>query len=138
MNGTSRGFFKAASENGASIMKFPLSVTTGPAFARAMRRVAFGESSFVCRLCRTGVYANGETSMGTPDVYLEYMGESCVRVCNGITHTGSQDGRVLPVVGDDDEPAEYLCWIHTGKTNRRTSWLLRRVPSRATGRRHRP
>lgn len=62
------------------MMKFPLSVTTGPAFARAMRRVALGESSFVCRLRRTGAYANGETSMGTPEVYLEYMSESCVRV----------------------------------------------------------
>ncbi len=80
MNGTSRGFFKADSENGASMMKFPLSVTTGPAFARAMRRVALGESSFVWRLRRTDVYANGETSMGTPEVYLEYMSKSCVRV----------------------------------------------------------
>jgi hypothetical protein len=26
--------------------------------------------------------------------------------CDGITHTGSQDGRILPVVGDDDESAE--------------------------------
>lgn len=52
------------------MMKLPLSVTTGPAFARAMRRIAFGESSFVCRLRRTEVCANGETSMGTPGVYL--------------------------------------------------------------------
>ena len=52
-------------------MKFPLSVTTGPAFARAMRRIALGESSLVCKLRRTDVYANGETSMGTPEVYLK-------------------------------------------------------------------
>jgi hypothetical protein len=70
MQSTSRGFLKAASSNGASMMKLPLSVTTGPAFARAMRRVAFGESSFVRRLRRTEVCANGETSMGTPGVYL--------------------------------------------------------------------
>jgi hypothetical protein len=70
LDGTSRGFLKMASSNGASMMKLPLSVTTGPAFARAMRRVAFGESSFVRKLRRTVVYANGETSIGTPDVYL--------------------------------------------------------------------
>ena len=70
IDGTSRGFLKVASSNGASMMKLPLSVTTGPAFARPMRRVAFGESSFVCRLRRTVVYANGETSIGTPGVYL--------------------------------------------------------------------
>jgi|SRR5579863_2452547 len=70
IDGTSRGFLKVASSNGASMMKLPLSVTTGPAFARAMRRVAFGEPSFVYRLRRTVVYANGETSIGTPEVYL--------------------------------------------------------------------
>jgi hypothetical protein len=61
-------------------MKFPLSVTTGPAFARAMRRVAFGELSVVCRLRRTEVCANGETSMGTPEMYLGCMVELYVRV----------------------------------------------------------
>ena len=66
------------------MIKFPLSVTTGPAFARAMRRIAFGDSSFVCRLRRTEVCANGETSMGTPEVYLEYMSESCVRAVTAI------------------------------------------------------
>jgi hypothetical protein len=76
--------------------------------------------------------------MGTPEVYLEIHGQIVRESCNGITHTGSQDGRVLPVVGDDDEPAEDSHWIHTGKTNRRTSWLLRRAPFRATGRRPRP
>ncbi len=137
LNRTSRGFFKAASGNGASMMKFPLSVTTGPAFARAMRRVAFGESSFVCRLRRTGVCANGETSMGTPETYLGYMGN--VRESrNRKTYTGSQDGRVLPVVRHDDESAEDWHWTHTEKTDRLTSWLLRRVPFRATGRRHHP
>lgn len=65
------------------MMKLPLSVTTGPAFARAMRRVAFGESSIVCRLRRTEVCANGETSMGTPEVYLGGVGELCVRVGTG-------------------------------------------------------
>jgi len=35
LNRTSRGFFKAASGNGASMMKFPLSVTTGPAVNQA-------------------------------------------------------------------------------------------------------
>jgi hypothetical protein len=52
------------------MMKLPLSVTTGPAFARAIRRTAFGESSFARRLRRTVEYANGETSIGTPGEYV--------------------------------------------------------------------
>ena len=108
IDGTSRGLLKIASSNGASMMKLPLSVTTGPAFARAMRRVAFGESSFVCRLRRTVVYANGETSIGTPGVYLGivvsdvFMGDWSLK-----THTGAQDDRVLTVVGNDDEAAGH-------------------------------
>ena len=86
------------------MMKLPLSVTTGPAFARAMRRVAFGESSFVRRLRRTEVCANGETSMGTPGAYLG-IGEQPLHGCWGLkTHAGAQDGRVLSVVSDNDEP----------------------------------
>ena len=120
---TSRGFFKTASLNGASMMKLPLSVTTGPAFARAMRRVAFGESSFVRRLRRREVCANGETSMGTPGVYLG-TGEQPLHGCRGLkTHAGAQDDRVLPVVSDDDEPVGDSQRIPQGKTNGQTNVL---------------
>jgi hypothetical protein len=105
IDGTSRGFLKMVSSNGASMMKLPLSVTTGPAFARAIRRAAFGESSFVCRLRRTVEYANGETSIGTPGVYLGIRERRFRGDWGLMTHGGAQDDRILSVVGDDDEPA---------------------------------
>ncbi len=57
-------------------MKFPLSLTTGPAFALPMRSASVlppamaasgrvGEPS-EASLSRTGAYANGTTSMGMP------------------------------------------------------------------------
>jgi hypothetical protein len=40
------------------------------------------------------------------------MGESYVESWSGKTHTGSQDGRILSVVGNDDEPAEDSHRVH--------------------------
>lgn len=67
---------------GASMTKFPLSDTTGPAegvawtirkahgsylpFLTAILNVAFGDPRIWCRFCKTLAYANGTTSMGTP------------------------------------------------------------------------
>ena len=59
------GFFMISSGKGASMIKLPLSETTGPAFALAIRRDALGEP-MRCRFCRIFVYANGTTSMGIP------------------------------------------------------------------------
>jgi hypothetical protein len=42
--------------------------------------------------------------MGTPDVYLGWLSKFDVGFRIRQTHTGAQHGRILPVVGDDDEP----------------------------------
>lgn len=67
------GSFITSRENGASMMKLPLSETTGPAFAFAIRSVALGEPSIWWRFCKTLAYAKGTTSIGTPGV--NYVGQ---------------------------------------------------------------
>ena len=65
MTRTVYGSFMISSGNGASMMKLPLSDTTGPAFALAIRSDALGEP-MRCRFCKIFVYAKGTTSMGMP------------------------------------------------------------------------
>lgn len=60
------------SGKGASMMKLPLSETTGPALAFAIRSSAVGEP-MRWRFYRIFLYAKGTTSMGMPCL-------NCVRV----------------------------------------------------------
>ena len=62
---SSRGSRMYDSSHGESMTKFPLSVTTGPAFAFPMRNFGCVQPIF-CNLWRTEAQANGATSMGTP------------------------------------------------------------------------
>jgi hypothetical protein len=62
--------------NGASMMKFPLSLTTGPAFILPIRRASPGlpldrvaGEPILDRLVRTLAYAKAATSIGMPWVH---------------------------------------------------------------------
>ncbi len=59
------GSFISSSGKGASMRKLPLSETTGPALALAIRSSAVGEP-MRCKFCNIFVYANGTTSIGMP------------------------------------------------------------------------
>lgn len=70
---TSAGSRIMVSGNGASMIKLPLSDTTGPAFILPIRRRRPGAPSSMlygdprsARLSRTLAYANGVTSIGIP------------------------------------------------------------------------
>ena len=67
------GSFINSAGKGASMMKLPLSETTGPALALAMRSCAAG-APIRCRFCRIFLYAKGTTSIGIPCFH-------CVCVC---------------------------------------------------------
>ena len=67
------GSFMSSSGKGASMMKLPLSETTGPALHTAMRSFAPGEP-MRCRFCRIFLYAKGTTSIGMPCFHCEHAG----------------------------------------------------------------
>lgn len=73
---TSAGFFIQSSPNGASMIKLPLSLTTGPAFftpiLSANPGLPFAKVAgdpMRDRLVSTVAYANGTTSIGIPCVH---------------------------------------------------------------------
>ena len=98
------GSFMRSSGKGASIMKLPLSDTTGPAFAFAMRRVAFGEP-MRWRFCRIFVYAKGTTSIGTPCFHCSPCELKPVPGCvvTESSHVCTKHVGVLAVVRDENE-----------------------------------
>ena len=53
---------------------------------------------------------------------------------SGKTHTGSQDGRILSVVGNDDEPAECSHRVHKEKqTDERPGHLCKHLFAQLAG-----
>lgn len=87
------GSFMISSGKGASMIKLPLSDTTGPALAFAMRRVALGEP-IKCKFCRIFLYAKGTTSIGMPclNCYADSQ-PLCWQTAGGFQDSRSCPGR---------------------------------------------